>query len=101
MIPFEDALGAALAKMGLAEPSLMLELVGEWSELAGPAWVGRATPLFVRDRVLVVEATDRGSVAVLRYGVVDLASRLTTRFGADVITGVEVRPPTVAPRAPR
>lgn len=94
MIPFEDALGETLRKLGLAEPALMLDLETEWSDLAGEPWNSRARPLFVRSGVLVVEASDPGAVAFLRYGVAELQRRLADRFGREVISGVEIRPPS-------
>ncbi|MGA7270444.1 MAG: DUF721 domain-containing protein [Acidimicrobiia bacterium] len=94
MIPFEDALGQTLRKMGLAEPALMLDLETEWSELVGEPWSSKARPLFVRSGVLVVEASDPGAVAFLRYGVGELQRRLGNRFGEDVVSRVEIRPPS-------
>jgi hypothetical protein len=94
VIPFEEALGRTLRNMGLAEPALMLDLGSEWSELAGEPWNSKARPLFVRSGVLVVEATDPGSVTFLRYGVAELQRRLGERFGEDIISRVEIRPPS-------
>lgn len=93
MIPFEEALGETLRKLGIAEPALMLDLQTEWAELAGEPWVSKSTPLFVKGGVLVVEATDPGAVAFLRYGVAELEQRLRDRFGGDTLSRVEIRPP--------
>lgn len=93
MIPFDEALGATLAKMGLAEPALMLDLSREWAGLAGEPWASKATPLYVKSRVLVVEANDPGSVAFLRYGVGELERRLGNRFGPEAFVSVEIRSP--------
>lgn len=93
MIPFGDALGAALRRMGLAEPGLMLELTEEWATIAGEPWATQAVPLYVRGGVLVVESVDRAGGAFLRYGVSELESRLDARFGPGTITKVEIRPP--------
>jgi hypothetical protein len=93
VIPFEDVLGAALRRMGLAEPELMLELTREWAAIAGPTWATKAVPIYVRGGVLVVETVDRGGGAFLRYGVSELERRLSDRFGPEVITKVEIRSP--------
>lgn len=93
MIPFEEALGQTLRRLGLAEPALMLDLESEWSGLVGEPWRSKARPLFVRSAVLVVEASDPGAVAFLRYGVGELQRRLADRFGEDAISRVEIRPP--------
>jgi len=100
VIPFDEALGATLRKLGLAEPALMLDLSREWGRLVGEPWSIKATPLYVRSGVLVVEARDPGSVAFLRYGVGDLQRRLTERFGPEAITSVEIRPPQRRSRGP-
>ena len=97
MIPFGDALGASLRRMGLAEPSMMLELVEEWETIAGEPWATQAVPLYVRGGVLVVESVDRAGGAFLRYGVSELESRLDARFGPGMITKVEIRPPGRGP----
>ncbi len=93
MIPFDEALAATFAKLGLSEPGLMLELDREWAELAGEPWTSKATPLYVRAGVLVVQGNDAGSVGFLRFGVTELERRLAARFGKEVISRVEVRPP--------
>jgi hypothetical protein len=93
MIPFDEALGATLHKLGLAEPALMLDLSREWAEVAGEPWASKATPLYVRSGILVVEGNDVGAVGFLRYGILELHRRLEERFGPQAITGVEVRPP--------
>lgn len=93
MIPFDEALGATLRRMGLVEPSLMLELSQDWEAIAGQTWATKAVPLYIRGGVLVVEAVDRGGVDFLRYGVTELERRLVARFGPGVIDRVELRPP--------
>lgn len=97
MIPLEEALGATLRKLGLAEPALMLQIAGEWGEVAGEPWATRAVPLYLRGGVLVVETLDRGGAAFLRYGAADLERRLADRYGSATIRSVEVRPPTSRP----
>lgn len=93
MIPFEEALGVTLRRMGLAEPALMVDITAEWRDVAGATWAARAVPLYIRGGVLVVEAVDRGGVSFLKYGVAELERRLRDRFGPGVIEKVEVRPP--------
>jgi hypothetical protein len=97
LIPLEEALGATLRKLGLAEPAVMLQITGEWGQVAGEPWASRAVPLYLRSGVLVVETLDRGGAAFLRYGVTDLERRLTARYGGDTIRSVEVRPPSSRP----
>lgn len=93
MIPFGDALEGLLDKLGLAEPRLMQTITSEWAELAGEPWLSRSKPVYVKDGALVVEAFEPSSVAFLKYGVSSLESRLSERFGTDVISRVDVRVP--------
>lgn len=93
MIPFDEALSATLRQMGLAEPALMADIAREWDEVAGEPWISRAVPRYLQGGRLVVEATDQGGVAFLRYGVSELERRLAERFGSTRVSGVEIRPP--------
>lgn len=95
MIPLEEALENALKKMGLVEPSLMLEIVETWEEMAGEPWISKARPLYLRQGTLVVEALEKSAVGFLRYGISDLERRLGERFGS-VVQKVEIRAPARA-----
>lgn len=94
MIPFGEALHAALDRLGLSQPATMLEIQQEWETVAGPTWAQRAVPLYLQRGVLVVEAVDRAGLSFLRYGVSELEGRLAERFGPDVVARVELRPPS-------
>lgn len=94
MIPFEEALGTLLRQLGLPEPGVMTSIIEEWPRLAGEPWVSKAIPSYLRSGVLVVEATQPGAVSFLRYGVGELERRLSERFGARVVSSVEIRPPS-------
>lgn len=98
MIPFEEALQATLNKLGLGEPAIMLEIRREWEEMAGPTWATKAVPLYLQRGVLVVEAVDRSGLSFLRYGVAELERRLAKRFGPEVVSQVDLRPPGRPPR---
>ena len=97
MIPFEEALGETLRKLGLPEPALMLDLEREWPDVAGEPWLSKSTPLYVKGGVLVVEANDPGAVAFLRYGLAELEQRLKNRFGSESVSKVELRSPQRRP----
>ncbi|CAN5872474.1 hypothetical protein BH23ACT5_BH23ACT5_07000 [soil metagenome] len=101
MIPFDAALGDALRKLGLAEPAVMLELSRDWADLAGEPWASQARPLYVKGRVLVIEANVPSGVAFLRYGAAELERRLGDRFGPDTVSSVEIRPPSRRSGGPR
>lgn len=97
MIPFEEALQATLNKLGLGEPATMLEIRRQWEEMAGPTWASKAVPLYLQRGVLVVEAVDRSGLSFLRYGVAELERRLAERFGPEVVSQVDLRPPGRSP----
>lgn len=94
LIPFGQALEAALAKLGLGEPATMLEIQRKWGEVAGPTWAERAVPVYLQRGVLVVEAVDRTGLSFLKYGVSELEGRLAERFGPEVVSRVDLRPPS-------
>ncbi len=91
--PFSDSLDDVFARLGLPNPQLMSDLLGEWAELAGKPWTGNSRPVVVRGPTLVVEATSPSMVAFLRYAVSGLLTTLSERFGPGLITEVEVVPP--------
>lgn len=93
MIPFDDAMGELLDSLGLAEPRLMQAITAEWDEIAGPAWIGKARPLYLKAGTLVVEAVQPGAVGFLKYGLSELESNLADRFGGEVVSKVEIRAP--------
>ena len=91
--PLGETIDEVFNKMGLPDPVLMSHINAEWENLAGSPWVGRSTPLYVRDEILVVEAAAPSMVAFLRYGAATLTENLKKRFGNKAISGVEVVPP--------
>jgi|FLYL01.1.fsa_nt_gi predicted nucleic acid-binding Zn ribbon protein len=92
MIPFQEALVAALRRLGADDPAAMIRLAAEWGELAGPPWDAQARPSHLGDGVLYVEAATPAAVPFLRYGSDQLARRLSERL-ATVIERVEVTAP--------
>lgn len=86
-------LGPTLARLGIDDLPMMLALIDEWEQLAGPAWAARGTPLIVRRGTLVVEAESAAAVRLLRYGEQDLLQSLQARFGPNSVTAIEVVPP--------
>jgi hypothetical protein len=101
VIPFGDAIQETFQRLGLGEPGVMLELTAEWARLAGEPWASKATPLYIRSGTLVVEATDPGAVAFLKYGAGELERRLRERFSPETLARVEIRPPQRPAGRPR
>lgn len=93
MPSFGDALGPLLARLGVADMEVMIELVERWDDLAGPPWSGASSPQILRHRELVVEASTTAAVRMLRYASESLAKRLSDEFGAGTVESVRVVAP--------
>ena len=91
--PFSDSLDQVFARLGLPDPIVISQIAGQWDEMAGNPWSGRSKPLYVRDQILVVEASAASMVAFLRYGEKSLLETLSERFGEGVVIRIEVIPP--------
>ncbi len=89
----ESLLEAVLGRMGVPAPSAFNELAQTWKEVAGEPWASQSTPLYVRQKELVVEASAPAFVSMLRYGVGDLMRRLDETLGAGFVESVRVVPP--------
>lgn len=91
--PFSDSLDRVFTRLGLPDPVVTSQIAGDWDELAGHPWSGRSKPLYVLDHTLVVEASAASMVAFLGYGQKTLLEKLSRRFGAGVVTSIDVLPP--------
>ena len=92
--PFSDSVDAMFARLGLPNPEVMSVINTEWDELAGNPWAGRSSPMFIKGKKLVIEASSPGMIAFLRYDQSGLLNRLSERFGVGLITEVEITPPS-------
>lgn len=91
MIPLEEAIEATLKKLGLREPTVMMDLSRDWDEFAGEPWSGVTRPLYLRHGTLVIEVLSPPAMGFLRYGVTEMERRLAETYGKDTIAGVELR----------
>jgi len=89
----ESLLESLLGRMGVPPPSVFNQVAQTWSELAGEPWATQSTPLYIRKKELVVEASGAALVSMLRYGVGDLMRRLDEALGAGLVESVRVVPP--------
>ncbi len=80
----------ALRRLGLADMDVLLRIMSEWDDLAGPPWAGASSPVFLRDGELTVEATALGAVRMLRYATGELMERLDDFCGPGVVQAVRV-----------
>jgi hypothetical protein len=88
--PIGGTFDDVFARLGMPRPQLQAEMAAEWETLAGKPWVGRSRPLMIRGSTLVVEASSPSTVSLLRYGESGLLATLEKRFGAGVVTAVEI-----------
>ena len=89
-----NLLGPLLAKLGVAELSVLTELTEQWDSLSGSPWAGNSSPQVIRHGELLVEANSNAGVRMLRYAAESLAKRLSDHFGAGVVDSVRVVAPT-------
>lgn len=97
MTPLEEAIEATLRKLGLGEPTVMMDLSRNWDEFAGEPWTGVTRPLYLLHETLVIEVLSPPAMGFLRYGLGEMERRLAEKYGKDTIAGVELR---VVPRRP-
>jgi len=65
------------------------EMVARWDQFVPGDWV-LATPVGVREEVLLVEATDGSAAAVLRYQTDPLLRAIADEFGSGLVRSVRV-----------
>jgi hypothetical protein len=88
-----ESMDGMFRKLGLPDPVVMAAVASEWDELAGPPWVGRSKPVYIRGTTLVVEASSGSMIAFLRYGEATLLETLARRFGQGTIRTIDIQPP--------
>lgn len=93
MSSFESTMLEMFRRLGLPDPLLVGRIKREWEELAPGPWLGRAEPVTVQGKTLVVAANSPSLVAFLRYGSGDLLKAIQGRFGPGVIDAIEVTGP--------
>jgi hypothetical protein len=86
----DDVVGALMERFGGAEAVRGAEVMERWDEFAGE-WSRRATPLSVRDGVLILEVTSGGEAALLRYDEGVIRARIQGEFGAGIVRSIAVR----------
>jgi len=86
-----ELLGAIIEKVAVGVDVRHGELVNDWHLFAPPDWVRFATPVGVRDGVLLVEVPDGSAASLLKYQSRDLRDAIEVRFGDDLVHSVKVR----------
>jgi predicted nucleic acid-binding Zn ribbon protein len=77
--------------MGGGDAGVVGLVFSHWEEAVGPAIADHATPLSLRDGVLVVGVGEPAWATQLRFLERQILDRLRDAAGADVATRIEVR----------
>ncbi len=89
--PIRELLQGVLARLGVARPLEVAELMSRWEVVAGEPWAERAVPVLLDGGELVVEAVDGATASLLRYQTAQLISRLDEQVGRGLVTTVRIR----------
>lgn len=89
--PLSSARDAVAGRLGMAPSSHLRGVFAHWTEVAGPVVSAHATPVALRDGVLLLEVTEPGWATQLRHLERQLVERLCEHLGADAVTAVRVR----------
>jgi hypothetical protein len=83
-------LGRVIEKAAVGVDVRQADLIRAWADLVPPDWA-LATPVGVRDEVLLVEVRDGTTASVLRYQVDVLMRAISDEFGAGLVRSVRVK----------
>lgn len=86
-----ELLGAIIEKVAVGVDVRHGQLVNDWHLFAPQDWVTFATPVGVRDGVLLVEVPDGSAASLLKYQTGELQNAIGGRFGDDLVRSVKVR----------
>jgi hypothetical protein len=84
-----EILGKVIESAAVGVDVRQAELIGRWTDLVPPDWT-LATPVGVRDEVLLVEVHDGATASVLRYQVDPLLRAIFDEFGSGLVRSVRV-----------
>lgn len=66
------------------------DLIADWARVAPGDWA-LATPVGVREGVLLATVPDGALASILRYQHRELLDAVAASFGADLVTGIRIR----------
>lgn len=88
--PIRQVLEDALARLGMGEAKMLLEIQALWTELGDERWVAEGRPVSLRGGVLVVEVSDGAAASLLRYATGRIQAELEERLGPGMVRSVRV-----------
>jgi predicted nucleic acid-binding Zn ribbon protein len=80
-----------LRHLGAPKVETVRSLFDRWPDAVGEQVASQASPISLRDGVLVVGVDDPAWATQLRFLEGELLTRLAAEFGADEVTSIEVR----------
>ncbi|HET6963597.1 MAG TPA: DUF721 domain-containing protein [Acidimicrobiales bacterium] len=87
----EESLQRISRSMGGSDAGVLGVVFSHWEEAVGPAIADHATPLSLRDGVLVVGVAESAWATQLRFLERQILDRLREAAGRDVATRIDVR----------
>ena len=84
-----DLIGAVLETVSVGADVRHSQIVDEWERLAPGDWAD-ATPVGVKEGVLLVRVSDGARASLLKYQTEPLVDAIERRIGAGVVTGVRI-----------
>ena len=84
-----EILGRVIESAAVGVDVRQADLVNRWPDIVPPDWAV-ATPVGVRDEVLLVHVKDGATASVLRYQMDPLIRAISHEFGAGLVRSVRV-----------
>ena len=86
-----DVLGAIIERASGSIDIRQGELIRRWEHVVPGDWVDVATPIGIRDHVLLVEVSDGTAGSLLKYQTQQLIDAVSEEFGEDLVASVRLR----------
>lgn len=92
--PIGEAVGELLAARGWEGELAVAKVLGDWSSIVGADIASKATPVSLRDGILVVQAESTAWATQLRLLTPQLIAAIAERLGPGVVTEISSRGPS-------
>jgi len=84
-------LGSLIERASLRIDIRQGELVKRWAEIVPHDWVEAATPIGIKEQILLVEVPTGTAGSLLKYQTGQLMDAIADTFGDDLVTAVRLR----------
>jgi len=86
-----DVLGAIIERASVNIDVRQGDLIGRWRGVVPGDWVDVATPIGIRDKILLVEVENGTAGSLLKYQTQQLIDVIVQEFGTDLVTSVRLQ----------